>query len=213
MGWLNSVKKSTAPTVTDDLLAFAMPACPDADAWALALTDALPVAGIDTGDGIAHFLAQLGHESSDLTRLSESLWYTPNRLCAVWPGRFPSKKAAMPYARNPQRLANNVYAGRLGNVRPGDGWRFRGRGPIQLTGRDNYARCAEATGLPLIDHPDRLAERPEYGATAAAWYWSQHVTRSSVRGITRQINGGLNGLGDRAQRYNRITEYMGNGGD
>lgn len=212
MGWLKSVQKTIPPKVSAELLAVAMPRCPDADAWAAALTGALPAAGIDSNDGMAHFLAQLGHESADMTRLEESLWYTPGRLCAVWPSRFPTKAAARPYARNPQRLANNVYAGRLGNTRPGDGWRFRGRGPIQLTGRDNYTRCAAATALPLVEHPGRLATHPEYGAMAAAWYWRERVTRSSVAGITRQINGGLNGLDDRRRRYQRIVEHINHGG-
>lgn len=212
MGWLDAVPTKTLPRVSAELLAFAMPGCPDAGAWAEALTEALAFAGIDDDDGMAHFLAQLGHESANLTRLEESLWYTPGRLCAVWPSRFPTKPAARPYARNPQRLANNVYADRLGNVRPGDGWRFRGRGPIQLTGRDNYTRCADATGLPLVERPDCLASNPECGAMAAAWYWRERVSASTVTGITRQINGGLNGLSDREQRYRRIIRHINYGG-
>lgn len=215
MSWIDAVdaRPEPLPAVSEALLAHAMPRCDDLAIWAAALSDALAWAEIDDVDTVAHFLAQLGHESADLTRLEESLYYTAKRLCTVWPSRFPNIKAARPYARNPEALANNVYSGRLGNTEPGDGWRFRGRGPIQLTGRDNYARCQHATGLPLLDHPERLATVPRYGATAAAWYWRERVNATDVLGITKQVNGGRHGLADRRARYERITHFMGSGGN
>jgi len=214
MSWLDAVDAVpvTPDAVSPALLSAAMPRCPDPDAWAAALSDALEWANIDDPRIVAHFLAQLGHESADLTRLEESLYYTMERLRAVWPRRFPDAASTKGFARNPEALANRVYGGRMGNTMKGDGWRFRGRGPIQLTGRDNYLRCQRDTGLPLLTYPDRLATIPRYGAMAAAWYWRQHVTATDVLSITRQINGGLNGLADRRARYERITHFMGSGG-
>lgn len=113
----------------------------------LACEGALKTAGLlDKPNRLQFFLAQLGHESSGLTVDEENLDYSAARLMAVWPSRFPTLAAAQPYAHNPRALANKVYGGRLGNIGPDDGWKYRGRGYIQLTGRDAIARSARLRG-------------------------------------------------------------------
>ena len=134
------------------------PAC-DFMAMAPALDRAARARRIDTPRRVRHFMAHLHHESMGFRRLEENLNYTtPERLCAVWPKRFPTVQAAAPYVRNPRALAEKVYGGRMGNVRPGDGWRHRGGGLIMLTGRDNYARAQSWSGLPLLEQPELLRQ-------------------------------------------------------
>ena len=181
-----------------------MPRAPRA--WLEALADEMPRWQIDTATEIASFVAQLAHESVELTRLQENLNYSAERLMQVWPKRFPTMELARAYARNPQKLANFVYSGRMGNgpAESNDGWRYRGRGPIQLTGRNNYRACGEGIGAPLLEHPDLLLT-PTAGIRSACWYW---VSRgldaldddTDVRAETRAVNGGTHGLLDR-QRY------------
>ncbi|PSJ23826.1 glycoside hydrolase [Halomonas sp. ND22Bw] len=196
--------------VSPGLLLVAMPNCLEPVEWADQLSDALAWGRIRKPQEVALFLAHVGHESRDLTSLEESLWYSAGRLCEVWPRRYPSIEAARPYAENPEALANHTYGGRLGNTMKGDGWRFRGRGSIQLTGRYNYAECAKGTGLPLITHPDRLASIPRYAAMSAVWYWTTRVTPGGdIRSTTKEINGGLHGLVDRDHRFTRILQHLG----
>lgn len=204
MSWLDEIE-ALRPAVSPELLRIAMPSCPDPVEWADQLSEAVAWGEVRDRHEVAMFLAQIGHESSDLRRLEESLWYSAERMIAVWPSRFHTYAGALPYAENPEALANEVYGGRMGNTAPGDGWRYRGRGPIQLTGKSNYRRAERGTGLPLLDHPDRLATCARYGAMSAVWYWIEHVTpRADIRTATKQINGGLNGLADRQRRLNRI---------
>jgi len=192
--------------VTPDQLAHCCPGCPDPEQWARAFDDAIEF--FDVRD-VAMLLAQVGHESQDLTRLEESLWYTPRRLIQVWPSRFPNRRIAEQYARNPEALANNVYGGRMGNDKDGDGWLFRGRGPIQLTGRYNYQRFADAINSrePLL-HPDSLLE-PDLGALSATWFYLVHVPNGAdIETATRRINGGTHGLGDRQARFERCVKVF-----
>lgn len=159
---------------------------------------------------VAHWLAQLGHESGGFTRLEENLRYTtPGRICAVWPSRFATEAAAAPFVNNPEGLASVVYAARNGNggVASGDGWRFRGRGLIQLTGRANYRAAGAALNIPLESEPDRAAERWTAALVAGWFWWNAGLNREADRGpdgleqITRRINGGRHGLADRRRRY------------
>ena len=127
---------------------------------------------------IAAFLAQIGHESQNLSRMSENLNYSKEGLIRVWPTRF-NEYSATTYARQPEAIANCVYANRMGNGPEftGDGWKYRGRGHIQITGRYNYTVCGEAIGLDLLKNPDLLLE-PEHAAIASAWYWgSNHLNK------------------------------------
>lgn len=215
-------------TITPAQLALAAPSL---DAltralWAEALSYAAQVARIDTAEKWAHWLGQLSHESAGFTVLQENLNYTAQRLTQVWPRRFPNLAAAQPFARNPEALANNVYNGRMGN-RPnsGDGYWFRGRGPKQLTGRDNYtafnAWCSDnkllAVGQDIRLEPDLLL-RPQWGALSAAWFWSANNLgaildrfdgEAACRALTKRINGGTIGLADRWNRTRQLLQAFG----
>jgi len=150
----------------------------------------------------AEFVGQIAVESGQLSRLVENLNYTtPERLMAVWPRRFPTRDSALPFVREPEALANLVYGGRMGNVQPGDGWRFRGRGLKQLTGRNNYQAYQLASDIPVLVDPDVLLN-PTFAADSAAWFWSANgceAIADNVEELTRRINGGLTGLQDRIQ--------------
>lgn len=152
------------------------------------------------------FLAQLAHESRMFKDMSENMNYANARqIRRTWPKRFANNSAAVAFVRHPIRLANFVYADRLGNGDAAslDGWKYRGRGLIQVTGRDNYRAAGEALGLPLLEEPE-LLEEPVHAADAAGWFWKQRDLNrlaSNINACTRRINGGLNGLPDRIRLY------------
>lgn len=151
---------------------------------------------------VPEFIGQIAVESGRLSRLIENLHYTtPERLMQVWPSRFRTVAEATPFLRNPEKLANLVYGGRMGNVQPGDGWRFIGRGLKQLTGRANYQAYQLASGVMVLVDPDKLLD-PVYAADSAGWFWSTNncdqIAHDS-EALTRRINGGLNGLRERIQ--------------
>ncbi|WP_110993128.1 glycoside hydrolase family 19 protein [Pseudomonas sichuanensis] len=129
---------------------------------------------IDSRVRLAAFLAQVGHESGQLRSLVENLNYSAESLVRTWPSRFTPQTAGA-YARQPEKIANKVYGGRMGNgaEASGDGWRFKGRGLIQLTGRDNYRAAGVVLGLPLEEQPE-LLEQAEHATQSAAWWWSKH---------------------------------------
>lgn len=168
--------------------------------WPLVL-DALRTHGV----GVASWASQVALAATiaietrqEFRPVEERLYYTTaERLCEVWPSRFPDLTSAGPYLRSPERLANYVYAGRNGNGGPesGDGWRYRGRGLMQLTGRDTYARCGVALGEDLAEQPDRVME-PGISAQAAAWFWVQKGIPAAAdagdwKQVRRLVNGGL----------------------
>jgi putative chitinase len=171
---------------------------------------------------VAAFLAQVSYESARLTRLVENLNYSAQRLMQVWPRRFPTLASAVPFAHSPEKLANAVYANRMGNgdAVSGDGWRYRGRGPKQITGRNNYSLMQRLLGLPLLDQPD-LLRVPAYGALSAAAYWdhagcSRLIDAGDYVGVTRAINGALighedgnaSGLDDRVELYEHACRLL-----
>ncbi len=168
---------------------------------------------ISTAHRVAAFLAQCHVESAGFTRLEENLMYTtPRRLVRVWPSRFANEAAAMPFVRNPERLANKVYAGKIGNgpEASGDGWKFRGRGLKQLTGRDNYRAAAAAIDRPYLDEPWRVQE-PEDAVLTAAWFWKNAgcnplADAFNIDGITRKVNGPA--MLEAAQRRRRSQEAL-----
>lgn len=155
-------------------------------------------------------LAQLAHESALFERAVENLNYTSaKQIRKTWPRRFANNSAAVAFVRKPERLANFVYANRLGNgdAASGDGWKYRGRGLIQVTGKDNYRDAGESLGLPLLEEPE-LLEEPVHAADAAGWFWKQRDLNQfwdMVTYCTRAINGGLNGLPDRIRLYERAS--------
>ena len=167
--------------------------------------------GIDNPLRRAHFLAQVAHESGHFKRLVENLNYSAKGLLATWPSRFTKAIAAV-YARKPERIANLVYANRMGNgsEASGEGWRYRGRGWIQLTGKSNYAAYSERLfgDDRLVRDPD-MAAQPDVAAKLAGSYWqvnglNELADKEDLTGITRRINGGLNGLADRANLLHKF---------
>lgn len=168
---------------------------------------------INTPKRQAAFIGQCAHESVNFTKLEENLNYSPERLTKVWPSRFPNLISADKYAHNPQALANKVYAGRLGNNQEGDGWKYHGRGLIQLTGRENYERCGSSLGVDLVGNPDWLLD-PKYAALSAGWFWNKkglnELADQQEHGqITKRINGGLIGLDDRLQKTTKALAALG----
>lgn len=206
---------------TASLLRAVAPACRDPDGWASHLSSAMHRFGISNDlNFAAAFVAQLMVESNELNALVESLNYSAERLCAVWPKRFPTMEAARRYARNPRALANYVYGGRMGNdPRTDDGWLFVGRGPIQTTGRSNYARLQGVMGIPLLSQPE-LLEEPAHGAFSAAWYWWEHKLSFLAADlpddddgvdfitITRKINGGTHGKAQRQAYWRKARAHL-----
>lgn len=178
---------------------------------ALGADEHFPTYGIETGLRMAHWLAQWGHESKGFTDFEEDLSYSVERLCQVWPNRFPTFESAKPYARNPRALANKVYGGRMGNQRPDDGWQYRGRGP-QLTGRENYTNAEKRTGLPLVNNPD-LAADPKNFALLACDFWDAKKLNAAADDdnlvlITKRINGGSQGIADRRRLVERAKDLL-----
>jgi putative chitinase len=162
---------------------------------------------------VAAFIAQMAHESGMQPR-EENLNYRAERLCQVWPARFPNLGAAVPYAHNPERLANRVYASRLGNgdEASGDGWKFRGVGPLQITGRANMTAFGNAMGMSVEDALT-YAKTMEGGIMAAAWFWEANdinrlADTPGVADETRRINGGEVGLADRTARFDAVVAEM-----
>lgn len=167
-----------------------------AQAFLAPLSAACARFSISTVDRLAAFIGQCAVESGRFTTLQENLNYTtPERIRAVFPSRVQTQADAQALVRNPQALANRVYALRNGNgdAISGDGWRFRGRGLIQLTGKANYAAAATGLALPLVTNPD-LAAQPEGACMTAAWFWSARKLNALADAqrwddITRAVNG------------------------
>lgn len=150
---------------------------------------------------LAHFMAQALHETGGLTVLMENMNYSAKRMTQVWPKRFPTEKDAQPYAHNPEKLANKVYGGRMGNDKPGDGWKYIGRGIIQCTGKESYAKFGKLLGIDLVGNPD-LAIDPRYSLHIACEEWKEKgcnalADEDSITKITQKINGGQIGIADR----------------
>ncbi|MBC7505962.1 MAG: peptidoglycan-binding protein [Sandarakinorhabdus sp.] len=165
-------------------------------------------------DRLAYFLAQVGHESGGLTVNAENLNYSAARMVEVWPRRFPTEVAAAPYANKPERLGNYVYSGRMGNgaEASGDGYRFRGRGLIQITGRDGYAEVAKRCDLPLDLEPDLVTAPGNALLCAAAfWKWKGLNPVCDARDFTRCtviINGRTTGIADRRQWLDKVDRVL-----
>jgi putative chitinase len=185
-----------------------------ADVYLPHLNGAMQEFGILTQNQQAAFIAQIGHESAQLSAVSEGLRYTVAALMRVWPTRFPTVESAQPYSLNPEALANKVYANRMGNgdEASGDGFRYRGAGLIQLTGKDQHFSCALHFNIDPETVGDWLRS-PRGAARSAAWYWSENglnalANKGDIPGITRRINGGLHGLADRMALYQKAQEVL-----
>jgi putative chitinase len=208
--------------ITVEQLKGVMPHTKNPASWLEVLNEALERFEISSRARVAAFLGQIAHESAELNRVIENLNYSVQGLRATWPKRFDSLQKAEEYARKPERIANYVYAKRLGNgdQASGDGWRFRGRGLIQLTGRGNYRATGLALGLPLESNPDVLVE-PRPAALAAGYFWKSRGLNELADDrnddnddedfvqITVTINGGRNGLADRRRYWQTARQVFG----
>lgn len=197
--------------------------------WVDPINKTLDKYGISSKQQVAMFLAQAGHESARLTAVKENLNYSADGLANTWPGRYGIKAAngnyirgtdgrikpnalALKLHRNQEAIGNNVYADRMGNGNEasGDGFKYRGRGLIQLTGRSNYASLTADLGVDLISSPE-LLESPLNAALSAGWYWKQNglnALSGDVEAATRKINGGVNGLADRKDLYTKALSVL-----
>ena len=200
-------------------LAAMIPGNDRVDHWYAALVEILPKYGITTERRVAHFVSQCAHESNNFRTLEENLNYREETLLKIF-GRYfgPGKRNAAEYAKNPEKIANYVYMdefrkSKMGNTQPGDGWRFRGRGLKQLTGRDNYTRFGASVGMSAEQAAEYVAT--EKGAIeSACWFWDANKLNSladgdDVTAMTKRINGGDIGLADRQSRYKNAMEVLG----
>jgi putative chitinase len=174
--------------------------------WVPALNDTFARFNIATPRQQAMFIGQCAHECGNFKVLEENLNYKAATLMKLWSKRFPTQEIANAYAGNPKKIANMVYANRMGNrdEASGDGYRFRGRGCIQLTGHANYFHAGQAIGMDFVMEPD-LVGSPKYAAMTAGWFWDTHKLNAPADAwdfvkCTKVINGGTIGLDDRQKR-------------
>lgn len=206
--------------ITPDQLAAMIPTNGDVEEWCEELNKALPKYDINTPKRIASFISQCAHESRDFTALQENLNYSQGALERVFSRYFgEGKRNAAEYARNPEKIANYVYMdefrskrGALGNVHEGDGWRFRGKGLKQLTGRNNVEGFAKDYDMTAEEASDWL-ETKEGALASALWFWDKNnlneiADTGDVRAATKRINGGDIGLDDRQRRYDIAIQAM-----
>ena len=196
---------------TVEVLKRCVPTNPDHVALYQALVMVLPKYEITTRERLAAFLSQCGHESVDFKILRENLNYSADALQRVFKKHFPTLALAQQYARQPEKIANRVYANRMGNgsEESGDGWKFRGRGAIQLTGRNNYMSFADSLGI-TADEAVAYCETLQGAIESACWYWDTNslnkiADTEDLTLLTRRINGGTHGLEDRVNRYKRCV--------
>ena len=185
-----------------------------ADRWVNALNETCQEFAIDSPYRIAGFLSNVAHESAGFKFVSENLNYSAASLMRVWSQRFPTVEIAQRYAMQPEKIANRAYADRMGNgdEASGDGWKYRGRGLIQLTGKNNYVAYSMACDNEAIQKPDIVAE-PKYAAESAGWFWSvnrlnQLADAQDIQGMRKRVNGGLNGLDDVQMKNSQIMIYF-----
>lgn len=192
--------KSIMPNITSENL----------EAYYQPLNEVMEKYGITTPIRQAMFLAQVAHESNELKNTVENLNYSAKRLTEVFPRYFRTIEEAQPYDRQPEKIANRVYANRMGNTVPFDGWLYRGRGPFQLTGRENYTAFCAASGCPDIN----LVSGPAWGSESAGWFWSSRnlntlADKGLFKAVTKRINGGYIGLEHRIEYFERAKKALG----
>ena len=183
------------------------------DKWLEPLNNTFAKYEISTPARQAFFMGQCAHESGNFKTLEENLHYKAETLMKIWPSRFPDQATANQYANNPEKIANKLYSGRMGNSEDGDGWHYHGRGLIQLTGKDNYANCGSNLGVDLLGNPDWLLD-PKYAALSAGWFWNKKglnalADAQDLETMTKRINGGLIGLDDRKAKIAKALLILG----
>jgi len=204
--------------LTKEQLKQLLPKNPYVDYWYNALSKLLPEYKIDTPKRIAAFIAQCSHESGGFMVLQENLNYRPQTLRKIFPKYFPTDELANQYCSRPNKqeaIANLVYGNRMGNgdEASGDGYRYRGRGLIQLTGRDNYAFFAGSLGISVEEAAEYMATF-EGAAQSACWFWetnnlNQWADKGDILTLTKRINGGTIGLEDRIKHYEHALHVLG----
>jgi putative chitinase len=188
---------------------------PYAEQWYEALCQILPDYEIDTPQRLAAFLAQTAHESGGYRAIKENLNYRAVTLRKVFPKYFPTDESAAQYAGKPEMIANKVYGNRMGNgdESSGDGYRYCGRGLIQLTGKDNYTRYAQSLEISVEEASEHLLTF-EGCVQSAAWFWENNnlnrwADAGDILTLTKRINGGTIGLEDRIKHYNHAVHVLG----
>lgn len=170
---------------------------------------------INTPLRVSHFLAQCSHESTDFTRFIENLNYSAKGLVDTFPKYFPTLIFAKSFERNPEKIANFAYANRMGNILPTDGWTYKGRGAIQLTGKENYINFDKEVSENIVGFPDLVATK--YKLTSAAWFWNKNNlskladegdSERVIKNVTRRINGGLTHIEDRIKKFNKFYNIL-----
>jgi putative chitinase len=201
---------------TEDAVHHLIPKVKNFDEWYTNLSNILPEYDIDTPKRVAAFMAQCGHESGGFTLMQENLNYSAKGLRGTFGKYFPNDEVAKLYERKPQMIANRVYGNRMGNgdEASGEGWYFRGRGIIQITGKNNYTKCSQSLfeSNVLVENPDLLLES-EYAIHSACWFWSAARLNElsdigDIKTMTKRINGGFIGLEDRINHYNHAIEIL-----
>jgi len=182
--------------------------------WVDALNETFARFNINTPNQQAAFIGQCSHECGNFKVLKENLNYRAATLMKLWPKRFPTLEIANQYAGQPKRIANMVYANRMGNrdEASGDGFRFSGKGCIQLTGHANYFHASKAIGVDFVMEPDLVAT-PKYAALTAGWFWDTHdcnrlAANADWVGLTKKINGGTIGLEDRVKHITQALAVL-----
>ena len=179
--------------------------------WLQPLIDVFAKYDISTTKRQASFIGQCQHESGNFKVLEENLHYKPDRLHIVFPSRFPTVESALLFD-TPEKIANKIYGGRMGNLEDGDGFKYRGRGLVQLTGRDSYKAFTDATGVDAINNPDLLLQ-PEYACLSAGWFWNKRTLNmcadaDDYKTMTQRINGGLLGLAERTLNITKVLKIL-----
>ena len=201
---------------TEDAVHHLIPKVKNFEEWYTNLGDILPEYDIDTPKRVAAFMAQCGHESGGFTLMQENLNYSAKGLRGTFGKYFPNDEVAKLYERKPQMIANRVYGNRMGNgdEASGEGWYFRGRGIVQITGKNNYTKCSQSLfeSNVLVENPDLLLES-EYAIHSACWFWSAARLNElsdigDIKTMTKRINGGFIGLEDRINHYNHAIEIL-----
>jgi putative chitinase len=194
------------------------PRAQDPQGWVDSMNNVFPNYELDSPKRIAAFLAQCGHESGGWTVFEENLNYSAKGLMGIFKKYFPDEATATAYQRQPEKIANKVYANRMGNgpESSGDGWKYRGRGPIQLTGKDNYRAFAKEMfddWENLFNNPDWVNADRDFALMSAIWFWNKNklnreADAGDIKTMTRKINGGYIGLEDRIHHYEDAIKLL-----
>ena len=204
--------------ITSEQFAHLFPRAQDPASWVESMANVFPTYEINTPHRIAAFLAQCGHESGGWTVFEENLNYSAQGLCTTFKKYFSSLDVANLYARKPEKIANRVYGSRMGNgpEESGDRYKYRGRGPIQLTGKDNYRAFSKEMFEDwenLFENPDWVTSDRDFALMSAIWFWNKNklnvqADSGDIKLMTKKINGGYIGLEDRIKHYNEAIHLL-----